>query len=303
MSGLRDVGAFCAIACLWGLTFAAVEIGMTSFSPLLLMALRYYIAGTLLLGYVVWISDDWRPRTSADVLAIGGGGLFWIAIGNGVWYVGQELTTSVLSGLMTALIPIATIVFSWILLPEDRLTPLSLLGLCISFVGAMLIVDPPGPSAITAEAVGQSLLLIGVAGSALGSVLVRRAAPPISSTAQTAWAVLVGAVVIHGLHLATGDGSVRTVTIESIAALVYLSGPATVVAYNLFFSLLERHSAIEVTLVTYLVPIVATIAGRVLFAEPVTTSMIVGFLIIVVGFGLLKRRELRAELRRFASDS
>ena len=304
MSGLRDVTAFCALGWFWGTTFAAVEVGLVSFPPLLLLALRYYIAGAILLGYVAWTTDDWRPATTADFVAISGGGLFWIAIGNGVWFVGQELTTSVLSGLMTALIPIATTAFSWVLLPEDRLTPLSLVGLCASFGGALLIVSPSGTAvaAVSAELVGKGLLVAGVAGSALGSVLIRRAAAPISSTAQTAWAVLLGAVVIHGLHRVTGEPGIATVTMDSVAALLYLSVPATVVAYRLFFSLLDRHSAIEITLVTYLVPIVATSTGWLLFAEPVTKNMLVGFPIVLVGFGLMKRRELRAEFARFRNS-
>lgn len=297
-SGLRDVAAFCALAWLWGSTFAAVEVGLVSFPPLLLLALRYYLAGVLLLGYVAWTADDWRPTTGADYLAVTGGGLCWIAVGNGVWFVGQGLTTSVLSGLMTSLIPIATAVFSWVLLPEDRLTPLSLVGLCISFIGAVLIVQPTGEAIGTAELFGKGLLFAGVLGSGLGSVLIRRASARLSSTAQTAWAVLLGAGVIHGLHLATGNASVTTVTWRSIAALLYLSVPATVVAYGLFFSLLERHSAIETTLVTYLVPVVATGVGWVLFAEPLTTNMLAGFLVVLAGFALLKRREIGAELDR-----
>lgn len=299
MAAVRDLAAFCALAWFWGTTFAAVEYGLVSFPPLLLMALRYYLAGALLLGYVVWRSHDWLPMTTADVLAIVGGGLCWIAIGNGVWFVGQDLTTSVLSGLMTSLIPIATAAFSWLLLPEDRLTPLSVIGLTVSFGGAVLIVRPPGSTVATAEVVGTGLLVAGVLGSALGSVLIRRAGAPISSAAQTAWAVLLGAAVIHGLHIAAGEPSVTTVSLASIAGLLYLSVPATVVAYTLFFSLLERHSAIEITLVTYLVPVVAAATGWLLFAEPVTQSMVAGFLVVLVGFGLLKRRELRAELDRF----
>lgn len=295
MSSLRDLAAFCALAWLWGSTFAAVEIGLASFPPLLLLTLRYYIAGVLLLGYVVWTADDWRPTTTADLVAISGGGLFWIAVGNGVWFVGQELTTSVLSGLMASLIPILTAAISWLLLPEDRLTPLSLLGLCISFGGAVLVVQPPGTAVVTAELVGKGLLFAGVVGSALGSVLIRRAAASISSTAQTAWSVLLGAVIIHGLHLVADEPPLTSVSADSVAALLYLSVPATVVAYVLFFSLLERHSAIEITLVTYLVPIVATGVGWLLFAEPITATMLAGFAIIVVGFALLKRRELRAE--------
>lgn len=81
-----------------------------------------------------------------------------------------------------------------------------------------------------------------------------------------------------------------------IAAVLYLSVGATVAAYVLFFRLLDRYPAIEVTLLTYLVPIVAALTGWVLFGEHVTLQTAAGFLVVLVGFGVMKRRELQSEV-------
>jgi len=123
-------------------------------------------------------------------------------------------------------------------------------------------------------------------------------AASLSTTAQTAWSALVRASVIHGLSFLAGEQWSGDLTVEGIGVLVYLGVPGTVVAYVLSFSLLERHSAIEVTLVTYLVPVVAASAGWALFGERLTWRMIGGFLVVVLGFALMKRRELRVELVR-----
>lgn len=302
VSRLRDAAMYCVLALAWGTTFAAVEVGLASFPPLVLMATRYYLAGALLLGYVVTTGHDWWPTTTSDLVGIAGGGVFWIALGNGVWFVGQALTTSVVSGLLASLIPIATVAFSWQLLPDERLTPVSLIGLLVSFAGAVLIVRPPGGFVVDSGFVGKAILLVGVAGSGLGSVLIRRASGSITNVARTGWAVLLGAVIVHGLALLVGQGWPDVVTSVSSAAVLYLSLPATVVAYTFFFDLLSRYPAIDITLVTYLVPVIAAVTGRTLFGEPVTGSMVAGFAVVLVGFTLLKRRELRAELVRVASE-
>lgn len=289
---------FGALALAWGTTFAAVEVGLGSFPPLVLMATRYYLAGAVLLGYVATTGHDWRPSTTGDLVGIAGGSVFWIALGNGVWFIGQALTTSVLSGLLAGLIPMATVVFSWQLLPDERLTPISLVGLLVSFAGALLIVRPPGGFVVDSGFLGKAILLVGVAGSGLGSVLIRRAAGSITNTARTGWAVLFGAFIIHGLAALVGQGWPADVTTAAVGALLYLAFPATVVAYTCFFDLLSRHPAIDITLVTYLVPIIAAVTGRTLFGEPLTATMIGGFAVVLVGFVLLKRRELRRELAR-----
>ncbi|WP_435157045.1 DMT family transporter [Haladaptatus sp. DFWS20] len=284
------------IACLWGLSVAVVEVGLRTFPPLLLSAFRYYVAGALLLGYVAVTTDDWYPETRMDVVAVCGGGVFWIAVGNGVWFVGQELTTSVLSGLMMSLTPIATVSVSWVLLPEDRLTLVSLVGLFVSFGGALLLLRPADTATISAAVVGKALLLVGVLGLAVGSSLIRWASASLPSTTRTAWSALLGAVVIHSLSVLSGEQWGLSVTMTGLVSLLYLSVGATAFAYVLFFSLLDRYPAIEVTLITYLVPLVAAVVGWSLFDEPITRRMVAGFLVIVVGFSLMKYRALRNEL-------
>jgi len=63
---------------------------------------------------------------------------------------------------------------------------------------------------------------------------------------------------------------------------------ASAVAYVIYFTLLDRLGPFEINLVSYVVPVVATVTGAVLLAEPVTALTIAGFAVIVVGFGLLK---------------
>lgn len=297
MSRLRSVLAFATLAVLWGLSVTAVEIGLEGFPPLLFAALRYDAAGVLLLAYLVWSDSPWRPRTRGDWMAISGGGLFWIAIGNGVWFVGQGLTTSVVAGLMTSLIPIATTAVSWVILPDDRLRPAAVAGLVISFVGALFLFRPTGSVAVQSALLGKGLLLIAVLGTAVGGVLIRLASARLPRPGQTAWSVLVGAVIIHGLSVLAGESWSLGLTVASVGALAYLVVPGTVAAYLLFFSLFDAHSAIEISLVTYVVPVVAALAGWLALGESVTPQLILGFAVIVLGFGLMKRRALAAEFK------
>ncbi|MFH5801390.1 hypothetical protein [Haladaptatus sp. CMAA 1911] len=72
-----------------------------------------------------------------------------------------------------SLTPIATVAISWGMLPQDRLTVASLVGLFVSFSGAVLMVWPSDLATVTAALVGKALLFVGVLGLAVGSVLIR----------------------------------------------------------------------------------------------------------------------------------
>lgn len=303
MSRYRDVLSFVVLALAWGLTFSAVELGLSTFAPLFFMAVRHDIAGLLLLGYTVVAVENWRPSTRSDVVAIIGGSVCWIAIGNGIWFVGQELTSSALSGLMTSLIPLTTAAFSWVLLPEERLDAVSIGGLLIGLGGALIIVWPRGPITLSADVIGKTMLLVGVVGVALGSVLVRWAQSPLSTTAQTTWSVLLGGILLHVLSSLAGEPWTTTLSSTSVFALAYVTLVSTILAYGLYFSLLARHSAIELNLVMYLLPVVAASAGWLLFGEEITASMGGGFLVILLGFVVMKRHPIRDELAHLATQS
>jgi len=298
MSTYRDIRDLGLLGLLWGTIFPATEIGLSTFPPLLLMALRFDVASLVMIGYVVLRSEDWWPRSRGDGLAIVAGGVFWTVIGNGVWYIGQDLTTSVFSGLATSLVPVLTAGFAWVLLPTERLRPLSIAGLGLGFVGAVIMLVPSGAIGFTESVLGKTILFGGAAGIALSSVLIRYADTSLSSPVQTAWSAVLGAVLLHGLSPLLGETWSGELPVMAGVAVGYLGVISTVVAYLLYFSLLQRRPSIEVTLVMYLAPVVAATAGWLLFGESVTVSMIGGFLIVLTGFALMKRREIRAELAR-----
>jgi len=77
-------------------------------------------------------------------------------------------------------------------------------------------------------------------------------------------------------------------------AVLYLGIFASAVAYIVYFDLLARYGPLEVNLVAYASPVVAAVAGWLLLAEPITPTTVGGFAVILAGFVLLKRRELRA---------
>jgi drug/metabolite transporter (DMT)-like permease len=70
---------------------------------------------------------------------------------------------------------------------------------------------------------------------------------------------------------------------QSVAAVVALGALGTGIAYILNYSLLRDAGATITTTVTYLLPIVAVIAGVVLLNEPLTWNEPVGAAIIIAG--------------------
>ncbi len=123
---------------------------------------------------------------------------------------------------------------------------------------------------------------------ALGSVLVRRADSSLSSTARTAWALPIAAVLTHGLSWWRGESAANVVwTSEALLALAYVGLFAGAVAYVAYFGLIDETGAIRANLAFYVVPVVASLGGWALLGETISTLAIAGFLTILTGFVVL----------------
>ncbi|AQL42757.1 EamA family transporter [Halorientalis sp. IM1011] len=293
MSSLRSVAPFLLLATLWGLSFPAISVGLEALPPVLFAAFRYDVAAVILLGAVAIQASGWSwlPTTRGDYEAVAGGGLFLIA-GNGFLFLGQQTVPSGVAAIIQGLVPIATVLWALVLLPEERVSAVGAVGIVIGFLGVALVIRPDPANLLSADLVGKLLICVQVTSVALGGVLVQRADSTVGGTTLAGWSMAVGGVVLHLASVGIGEPLTVPAGI-SLAAVAYLGVFATALAFFLYFRLLARYGATETSLVGYVVPVVATLAGVVLLNERITLASLVGFAVIFLGFFLLKRSAIR----------
>jgi drug/metabolite transporter (DMT)-like permease len=283
--------AFLVIA--WGGSFAAIKAGLAYFPPVLFVSVRFVLAGGLLFAYVLVRRETWRPRTRDDYAAVAVAGVLVAGANNVLLFLGQQTTPSAVAGITFGLIPVLTAALAWPLLPEERLTRAGAVGVAFGLAGAALVVRPDPANLLGTDVVGRLLVLAAAAVAALGTVLLRRSSPGLSSAAVTAWAMLVGAVGAGGFGLLIGETpSGMTWTLRSAAVLALLVVVSTAGAYTVYYALISRIGPVQTSMSAYLEPVVATLLGWAAFDEPITAATLGGFALVVVGFSLLKRRAL-----------
>lgn len=296
MSRIRAIAPFLLLASLWGFSFPAISVGLEAIPPVLFAAYRYDVAAVLLLAAAAISSSGraWLPTARPDRIAVVAGGVFLVA-GNAFLFLGQQTVPSGVAAIIQALVPIATALWALAVLPEEWVTPAGAVGIAVGFLGVGLVVRPDPANLLGTDLVGKLLILVQVASVALGGVLIQRAEPSLERTALSGWSMGIGAVILHAASVATGEAVVVPSGL-ALGAVVYLGVFATAVAFFLYFTLLARYGALETSLVSYAVPVVATIAGVALLDEQISPVSLVGFLVIFVGFLLLKRRAIATML-------
>ena len=290
-----DLGRFLLIVVLFGGAFPAIKVGVQFLPPLLLAAARYSTSAALLLGYAAATTSYWRPATHDDWAGVLAGGVLFIG-GTGLTFVGVQYTTSGVAAILFSLVPILTVLVGWFLLPTERLSLRGVVGVVVAFAGVAIAVRPGAAILSDVSLVGNLLVLAAAVCVTLGTVLVRRARPPMPVVALTGWAMLLGAAVQLGFSIGLGEplAAVR-LTPPALLSIAYLSVFAGALGIKVYFDLLSRFGALHVNLVTYLNPIVAVIVGWLLLGESLPTTALAGLAVVFVGFVLLEEEELAAE--------
>lgn len=297
MNWYRNSLLFVALAALWGVAFMAIKAGLGAFPPVLFAAIRYDAAAVIMLVYAAYATERWIPRTRSDWTAAVVDGLFLVGAYNVFVFLGEQHVTSAVAAIVVSLNPILSTVFSRALLPNERLTTVGVLGLLVGFGGVGLVSNPDLANLLSGDTLGKILVLLAAASFAFGSVLVQLVDDDLSTEGTTAWACLLGAVMLHLTSFGLGE-SVSAIewTTRGITALTYLVVGSSAIGYFIYFDLLDRLGPIEINLVSYAAPVFAAISGWFVLGEQIRTATAAGFALIFVGFLLIKRNSILEEL-------
>lgn len=284
---------FVLLAAIWGTSFVAIEVGLEHVPPLLFAALRYDVAGALVLGYAVLTRDRWLPRGRTEWLAVAVGGGFLIAAFHALLYLGQGYVSGAVAAIVVSLVPLLTVVFDHLFLGERTLEPVGGAGLAFGFVGVAVVANPTAGAVDATAVVGIALVFLAAASFAVGGVATRPLRTDIPVVSLQGWTMLVGAGILHVGSVARGESVVATAWTPSVlVAFAYLVVMSGVVGYLLYFALLDRLGPSELNLVNYLQPVVAALVSWLVFGAVVGPRAALGFGVVLIGFTLLKRDAL-----------
>nr|WP_254546025.1 EamA family transporter [Halomarina sp. BND7] len=301
----RNLSLFLLLAAVWGSAFMAIKAGLDlyGFPPVLFAAVRYDVAGLVMLAYALYVLDDPLPRTRRQVADVLVGAVFLIAGYHAFLFVGEQNTTSAAAAVIVSLSPVLTTAVARAALPSERLSVAGTAGLLLGLLGvAVLSVRDPS-NLLAAGVVGKALVFAAALSFAFGSVVSRRLDSGLPIESMEAWSMLGGALLMHALSAARGERIEPMLealsgpdALGALAALGYLSLVASALGFLVYFDLLDRLGPIEINLVSYVAPVFAAVSGFLFLGELITLRTALGFLVIVVGFVLIKREAIRAEL-------
>ena len=286
---VRTFWAFAAIYLIWGSTYLGIKIAVDDLPPFFLAGSRFFVAGLILFGWAR-LRGEAVPGLRAWGTAAVFGTLFFV-LGNGLVVWAETRVPSGRTALLASTSPIWTVLIEsalagW-LLPPGRV----LIGVLLGFGGLLLLSRPTPELSDTVPPLGLAALVSAGFAWALGSVYSHRHHAEGSPAMATGMKMLGGGTQLLLLSLAAGEwGAVARghVTPRAWAALVYLIGFGSIVAFSAFIYLLRTSTPQRVATSAYVNPVVALVLGWSVLGERVSARMVIGTAVILVSVLLVR---------------
>lgn len=218
--------------------------------------------------------------------------------------VGFEEVPVSIGGLLIALVPISTIAAAHFLVEDERFNPRSVPGLIVALVGTGVLVGIGGNDI---EGVGDlwrgvAYVTVGVIMAGLGGALTRRFAQEIPGESLVLPQFAVAAVTLTLVLPVLPAESVGTWTGPDWLLVAVMGVVGTALAHGAFLVGASINSAARLALTGYSVPVVAVALAVILLGERLTTSVIVGAVMIIAGVVLVERSTVHHPEPGFATS-
>ena len=257
----------------WGLGFTLAKIGMEQFPALLIMTIRFGIAGLIL----VWFTKPpWGHMREIFVVALIGSTIQYGLTYNGL----KGIDASTAAILVQLEGPILAIMGAFLL--KEKLGITRAFGMGLAFIGVLIIAGEPR---LDGHLDSVILLIAGSAVWAVAQIMISRL-KDLSGITILAWVAIMATPQMFVASLLIEDGQWLAITTASFidwSIILYLALIMTVLGYSVWYHLLSSVDVSKVSPFLMLLPITSIIAGIVLLDEKLTSSMILGGLLIMSG--------------------
>jgi drug/metabolite transporter (DMT)-like permease len=286
--------AFGLVYLFWGSTYLAIDIAVQTIPPALMCALRFSVAGLVMLAVCAATGRQifYSPRQIALAAAVG---LLLLMGGNLTLSYAELAVSSGLSALIIAITPLWFLVLDSLLLGDHHISKRGKAGLLLGILGLFVLVWPE----LAAGSMGRrelwaSVSLIGGSFSwALGSVLAKRWQSGMDVFSSTGWQVLAAGAGNFVFALLNGDLDHVTWGSRSLAAVAYLVVCGSWIGYTAYIWLLGHVPTSKVSTYAYVNPLVAVFLGWLILHERVDRFIVAGSAIVVLSVILVTSAKVK----------
>jgi len=281
--------AFAAVCIVWGTTYLAIRVAVTTMTPFLLTGARYLFAGVVLF-IVASLHGDPIPRSRRVLGDLVLCGVLMVAIGNLSVVWAEQWVPSGFAALFVGTAPFWATLIELLRRSGERLELRRGIGMLIGFLGVAMLVTPRGAGkAFDARfVIGAMVIQAGCIAWQYGTIRGKYALAEVPPLMSSALQMLAGGLVVTLAGVALGELPRFHATPRTFAALAYLSIFGSVLAYTSYVYAARHLRTTNMSLYAYVNPVVAVILGWLVLHEELTWVSVTAMVVILGGVAMVQ---------------
>lgn len=277
------------LSVIWGGSFLFARIAVLEIPPFTLVFLRVFLAA-IVLNLVLVLRSHPLANAPGLWLSFAIMGLLNNILPFTFIFYGQTEIGAGLAAIINAMTPIWTVVFAHFATRDEKITRSKILGMALSFAGVAVLIGIAALEGLAGSALAQLSVLAATISYGLAGVFGKRFAnvPPI----ETARGQLTCSsfIILPVVLLVDQPWTLPMPSTQALFSVIALAVVCTALAYILFFKILSMAGAVNVALVTFLIPPSAILLGVFILYETLTLNQITGMLLILAGLLVIDGR-------------
>ncbi|WP_329009447.1 DMT family transporter [Streptomyces sp. NBC_01601] len=280
---------FGLLSLIWGFSFLLIKVGTGAYAPFQ-VTLGRLLFGTAVLVAAMAVKRERLPRGGRTWAHLTVAAFFLNALPFSLFAFAELTIPSTLAGICNATSPLWGMAFSLVALSEDRPTRVRVAGLGLGFLGVLTVLGAwQGFHGLDAR--GTALALLASLSYPVGWIYVRRtlAGTGNSHLSMTGAQLLLATVQLAVVTLLFTSLPARF-AVGPLLAVAALGAVGTGLAMLVQYGLVAEVGPTTAQMVTYFVPVIATVAGVTILGESLRWTTPVGAVIVIVGAALTQVR-------------
>lgn len=299
-SAFMVILAFATVYVVWGSTYFFILKALQGFPPMLMGALRFIIAGILMLAWCFIRGEKLFIVNDIKHLVVSG--LLMLFAGTGVVIWVEQYLPSALVAILLSGAPIWFVLMDKQKWKENFTSKSTITGLIIGFAGIVMLFKEKISGAFSGRGsdveIGAMLLLVvGSISWTAGSIYSKYKATSGSNSVNVGWQMFAAGIPFIPLSFLFGEPQHlqwQTISADAWLSLFYLIFFGSIAAYTAYVWLLQVRSAAQVSTYAYVNPVVAVLLGVFFASENISFLQILGLVIILVSVLLINLAKYRA---------
>lgn len=288
---------------IWGSTWLFIKLGLADLPPLTFAGIRFVIAIAILFA-IIRARHIPLPRDRADWQLLALTGVLSFSLNYGLLFWGEQYISSGLAALLQATIPVFGLVIAHFYLPGERMTPARVAGVVLGICGVGVVFSNQLSVADGRAFIGSVALVFSSFFVAYSNVLIKVRAAKLDPAIIAAGQMLFGLIplLLIGIPLEGNPLHFRWTTM-AVVSLFYLALVGSVVAFLLYYWLMQNMDVTKTMLIALVTPVVAVILGMIVLKEELGWRTLAGGLMIMSGIGLIVMARAKRPYKKLIIDS